>query len=109
MRLSPQLTSRAGVDERPLIAVIFAEVVGPSEQIRAGQAMMLMIQAQLDCIASCPLSQSVDLLSLRSKLWGFMNWTGFPQMMLRLGRRSSAPPAPLTKRRPITEELTVTS
>ncbi|MCW2497620.1 hypothetical protein, partial [Jatrophihabitans sp.] len=103
-----QLTS-AGADERPLIAVIFTEADGPREQVRAGQAMMrLMIQAELDGIATCPLSQSVDLLSFRSELRALMGWTGFPQMMLRLGYKPTTVPAPLTKRRPIAEVLTVT-
>ena len=97
-----------GVDEHPQIAVIFTETDGPLEQLRAGRAMMrLMVQAELEGIASCPLSQSVDLLAFRTRLRTLMGWTGYPQMMLRLGERPAEPPAPLTPRRPVSEVLTV--
>lgn len=99
-----------GIDERPLIAVIFTEGDDERERLRAGQAMMrLMIQAELDGIASCPLSQSVDLVSFRSQLQTLMGWTAHPQMMLRLGQKPSGVPAPLTSRRPVDEVLTMIS
>lgn len=96
------------VDERPLIAVIFTDSDGELERLRAGQAMMrLMVQAELDGIASCPLSQSVDLLAFRSRLRVLMSWTGHPQMMLRLGQKPLAAAAPLTSRRPVADVLTI--
>lgn len=96
------------IDERPLIAVIFTESDDELQRLRAGQAMMrLMIRAELDGIASCPLSQSVDLLSFRSQLRTLMSWTGHPQMMLRLGQKPTDPPAPLTPRRSVDEVLTI--
>jgi nitroreductase len=98
----------AGTDERPLIAVILTEGDGELERLQAGQAMMrLMIQAELDGIASCPLSQSVDLLSFRSQLRTLMAWTGHPQMMLRLGQKPVDDPAPMTPRRPVGDVLTI--
>jgi nitroreductase len=99
----------AGTDERPLIGVIFTENDSSLEQLRAGQAMMrLMIQAELDGIASCPLSQSVDLLYFRSELQALMSWVGHPQMMLRLGHKPESAPAPLTARRRVSDVLTIT-
>jgi nitroreductase len=99
-----------GTDERPVIGVIFTDNDSPLEQLRAGQAMMrLMIQAELGGIASCPLSQSVDLLYFRSELQALMSWVGHPQMMLRLGQKPDAAPAPLTARRPVNDVLTITS
>ncbi len=99
-----------GIDERPLIAVIFTEGDDELERLRAGQAMMrLMIQAELAGIASCPLSQSVDLLSFRSQLRVLMSWTGHPQMMLRLGQKPTDAPAPLTPRREVQDVLTITA
>jgi nitroreductase len=96
------------VDERPLIAVIFTDVDSELERLRAGQAMMrLMVQAELDGIASCPLSQSVDLLAFRTRLRTLMSWPGHPQMMLRLGQRPAAPAAPLTSRRSVGDVLTI--
>ncbi len=94
------------MDERPLIGVIFTDIDSERERLRAGQAMMrLMVQAELDGIASCPLSQSVDLLAFRSRLRMLMSWTGHPQMMLRLGQKPEATPAPLTARRPVSDVL----
>lgn len=96
------------IDERPLIAVIFTDNDSELDRLRAGQAMMrLMVQAELNGLASCPLSQSVDLLAFRSRLRMLMSWTGHPQMMLRLGRRPTGAAAPLTPRRPVGDALTI--
>ncbi|MGI8879386.1 MAG: Acg family FMN-binding oxidoreductase [Jatrophihabitans sp.] len=98
-----------GIDERPLIAIIFTVSDNHLERLRAGQAMMrLMIQAELDGIASCPLSQSVDLLSFRTQLQTLMSWDGHPQMMLRLGQKPPGNRPPLTPRRSVSEVLTIT-
>lgn len=95
------------VDERPLIAVILSESDTPAHQLRAGEAMMgLMLRAQLLGVASCPLSQAVDLLAFRSRLQTVMGWQGHPQMMLRLGFPTpTAAPAVPTPRRPIESVL----
>ncbi|WP_375503487.1 Acg family FMN-binding oxidoreductase [uncultured Jatrophihabitans sp.] len=99
----------AGADEKPLIAVIFTDTDTSADRLNAGRAMMrLMIQAELDGIASCPLSQSVDLLAFRTRLRTLMSWNGHPQMMLRLGHRPAGHPAPLTARRPVDDVLTMT-
>ena len=99
-----------GTDERPLIGVIFTESDSSLERLRAGQSMMrLMIQAELDGIASCPLSQSVDLLFFRTQLRTLMSWIGYPQMMLRLGQKPDSAAAPLTARREVADVLTITS
>jgi nitroreductase len=98
----------SGIDEKPLMAVILTRDDNARERLRAGQAMMrLMIQAELDGIASCPLSQAVDLLSFRTELRSLMSWVGHPQIMLRLGQRPAGQPAPLTLRRPIGEVLAI--
>ena len=102
-----QLISTPGVDERPLIAVIFTDADRAIDRLDAGRAMMrLMIQAEREGLATCPLSQSVDLLVFRTRLQTLMSWTGHPQMMLRLGERPAGEPAPLTARRPVSEVLT---
>ncbi|MEO8749693.1 MAG: nitroreductase family protein [Allobranchiibius sp.] len=99
----------AGIDEHPLITVILTDTDNNLERLRAGQAMMrLMIAAELDGLASCPLSQSVDLLSFRTQLRAQMSWSGHPQMMLRLGQKPTGTPAPLTARRPVADVLTIT-
>lgn len=83
------------VDEQPLIAVVFTDSDSPRDHLRTGQSMMrLMIEAELLGLASCPLSQAVDLAAFRTRVQGLMGWIGYPQMMLRLGH-SSAPLAEL--------------
>ena len=99
----------AGVDERPLIAVVFTDNDRDADRVDAGRGMMrLMIQAELEGVASCPLSQSVDLLAFRTRLQTLMSWTGHPQMMLRLGQRPAGHAAPLTARRPVSDVLSMT-
>lgn len=99
---------QTGADERPLIAVIFTNADNDRERLRAGQSMMrLMVVAELEGLASCPLSQSVDLLAFRSQLRTVMSWRRYPQMMLRLGQRPASDPPPLTSRRPVGDVLTV--
>jgi nitroreductase len=97
-----------GIDEHPLIAVILTEGDSPLERLRAGGSMMrLMIQAELDGLASCALSQAVDLLFFRSQLRTVMSWTGYPQMMVRVGQRPESAAAPLTARRLVDDVLTI--
>ena len=96
----------AGVDEQPLLAVLFTDLDRATDRLTAGRAMMrLMIQAELEDVATCPLSQSVDLLAFRTRLRTLMSWTGHPQMMLRLGPRPAGDAAPLTRRRPVDDVL----
>jgi nitroreductase len=74
------------VDEKPLIAVIFADGDLPMNQLVAGRAMMrLMLAADLLGLATCPLSQAVDLAAFRARVQQAMGWVGHPQMMLRVG------------------------
>jgi nitroreductase len=95
------------VDERPLLAVILSGSDSPAHQLMAGESMMrLMIEAQLLGIASCPLSQAVDLLAFRSRLQTVMNWQGYPQMMLRLGYPATSGSSTVaTPRRPVSSVL----
>jgi nitroreductase len=98
----------AGIDEQPLLAVIFTRSDTASARLEAGEAMIrLMIDAELAGLASCPLSQAVDLLAFRVRLKTLMDWTDYPQMILRLGRPPVDPPAPLTRRRAVADILTV--
>jgi hypothetical protein len=97
-----------GSDERPLIGVILTDGDSPSERLRAGGSMMrLMIQAELDGLATCALSQAVDLLFFRSQLRTVMSWIGYPQMMVRVGQKPDSAAAPLTARRPVNDVVTI--
>ena len=96
------------VDENPLLAVVLTNTSGPDAQIRAGEAMMrLMIEAELRGLATCPLSQAVDLLAFRARLRAVMGWPDYPQMMLRLGVPPAGHPPTATPRRPVTEVLRI--
>ena len=103
-----QLIAR-DVDERPLIGVVFTDSDMPIDQLRSGGGMMrLMIEAELLGLADCPLSQAVDLTAFRGRLQGLMNWTGYPQMMLRIGRPAeTAQTAPRTPRRATSDVLEI--
>jgi hypothetical protein len=87
------------IDERPLIGVVLTDSDMPIDQLRSGGGMMrLMIEAELLGLATCPLGLAVDLTAFRGRLQGLMDWTGYPQMMLRIGRppdtAQTAPRAP---------------
>jgi nitroreductase len=94
------------VDEHPLLAVVLTTQFGPRGHLQGGEAMMrLMVEAERLGLATCPLSQAVDLLAFRSRLRTVMGWADYPQMLLRLGiAPSTAPPLP-TPRRPVTDVL----
>jgi nitroreductase len=100
---------QADVDERPLIAILLTESDTPLEQLAAGEAMMrLMLQAELAGLASCPLSQAVDLLAFRSRVQTLMGWTAYPQMMFRLGYPPrDQPVGARSPRRPVADQLDI--
>ncbi|MEO6886132.1 MAG: nitroreductase family protein [Jatrophihabitantaceae bacterium] len=94
--LSGREQIQADVDEHPLIAVLLTDSDADGEQLAAGEAMMrLMLQADSAGLASCALSQAVDLLAFRARVQTVMGWGAYPQMMLRLGY----PPSPVMDRR----------
>lgn len=100
---------QADVDERPLIAVLLTDSDTPREQLAAGESMMrLMLQAERTGLASCPLSQAVDLLAFRARVQTLMGWTSYPQMMLRIGYPPAGlPPPGRSPRRPVVDQLDV--
>ncbi len=94
----------AGVDEKPLLAVVLTDGDQPADEVAAGEVMLrLMLEAELAGLSCCPLSQAVDMPVFRRRLKTLMGWPSYPQMMLRLGSRPSGTPAPLTRRRPLAE------
>jgi nitroreductase len=95
------------VDEHPLLAVVFTSSSGRRGHLQGGEAMMrLMLEAELLGLATCPLSQAVDLLEFRARLQAVMGWPDYPQMMLKLGV-APAGKAPRTPRRPVADVLRV--
>src|SRR5438477_6893671 len=88
------------VDEHPLLAVVLTTQFGPRGHLQGGEAMMrLMVGAERLGLATCPLSQAVDLLAFRARLRTVMGWADYPQMLLRLGIAPSTEAPPLTPRR----------
>jgi nitroreductase len=95
------------VDEKPLIAVVLTSSDTQDEQLAAGEAMMrVMLRAELDGLATCPLSQAVDLVAFRTRLQGLMGWVGYPQMMMRVGYPGQGATS-TTPRRPVAAVLDV--
>ena len=107
--VSGRLLIERDIDERPLIGVMFTDSDMPIDQLRSGGGMMrLMIEAELLRLTTCPLSQAVDLTAFRGRLQGLMGWTGYPQMMLRIGHPSeTSQAAPRTPRRATHDVLQV--
>jgi nitroreductase len=96
-----------GIDEKPLLALIFTTADQPVDRLQAGEATMrVMLEAERRGISSCALSQALDMPALRSRLKMLMSWPDYPQMMLRLGSRPAGEAAPLTYRRPLDDILT---
>jgi nitroreductase len=107
--VSGQVLIAQDVDEHPLIAVLLSDSDSVAEQLEAGEAMMrLMLRAAAAGLATCPLSQAVDLVALRTRIRTLMGWTGHPEMMLRVGYPAQdAAPLPRTPRRPVSDVLQV--
>jgi nitroreductase len=105
--LSGREQIQADVDEHPLIAVLLSESDSPREQLAAGESMMrLMLAAERNGLATCPLSQAVDLLAFRARVQSLMGWLAYPQMMLRIGYPVPGRPAPgRSPRRPVADQL----
>jgi nitroreductase len=94
------------MDEKPLLAVILTDGNTPGDQLAAGEALMrLMLEAAALGLATCPLSQAVDMPVFRSRLKTLMGWATYPQMMVRIGNRPAGRAAPLTLRRPLADVL----
>ncbi len=107
--LSGRQQIEADVDERPLIGVLLTDSDTPGEQLAAGEAMMrLMLRAEVAGLASCALSQAVDLLAFRARVQTLMGWGAYPQMMLRIGYASPDLVARArSPRRPVMDQLDV--
>jgi nitroreductase len=76
-------------------------------QLRAGEAMSaVLLQATQLGLATCPLSQPLEVFSARRVLQDqVLGGTLIPQLVLRIGFAPDAPPLPATPRRPIRDIL----
>jgi hypothetical protein len=89
------------VEEHPVVAVLHTPTDHPHDWLRGGQALMRMLLAATDAgyVASY-LNQPLELPSLRQHLRDELRLTGWPQLVLRLGRPSGPLPPPTPRREP---------
>jgi nitroreductase len=91
-----------GVDDRPLVAVVLTDSDDVEHRLRAGEALLeLLLLAERAGLASCPLSQPVDLPAGRARLRTLLSWEQYPQMLVRIGVPLAGSRPPLTPRRPV--------
>jgi nitroreductase len=97
----------AGEPDGALLAVIGTASDDTLSQLRAGEALSaVLLQANLLGLASCPLSQVLEVDDTRRVLRDdVLDGAIAPQLVLRLGFPSSAAPLPATPRRPISEVI----
>ncbi len=98
----------AGVDERPLWALLYTTEDTPAAQLRSGEAMSaLLLTATARGLAAGIQSQPVEVPGVRAQLEGrLLDALGHAQVLARLGRPDpAAPDLPATPRRPTDEVL----
>jgi len=97
----------AGEPDGALLAVIGTASDDTLSQLRAGEALSaVLLHANLLGLASCPLSQVLEVDDTRRVLRDdVLDGAIAPQLVLRLGFPSSGAPLPATPRRPIAEVI----
>jgi nitroreductase len=108
-RFAPGRIQQEASDEPDgaLLAVIGTASDDTLSQLRAGEALSaVLLQATLLGLASCPLSQVLEVDDTRRVLRDdVLDGAIAPQIVLRLGFPSASAPLPATPRRPIAEIL----
>jgi nitroreductase len=107
-RFTPgRIQEPAGEPDGAVLAVIGTASDDPLSQLRAGEALSaVLLQATLLGLASCPLSQVLEVGDTRRALRDdVLDGAIAPQIVLRLGFPSASAPLPATPRRPIAEIL----
>ena len=97
----------SGEPDGALLAVIGTASDDTMSQLRAGEALSaVLLQATLLGLATCPLSQVLEVDDTRRVLRDdVLDGAMAPQLVLRLGFAPSGPALPATPRRPVTEFL----
>lgn len=108
-RFTPGRIKQEASDEPDgaLLAVIGTASDDTLSQLRAGEALSaVLLQATLFGLATCPLSQVLEVADTRRVLRDdVLDGAIAPQLVLRLGFSSAPAPLPATPRRPIAEIL----
>jgi hypothetical protein len=93
------LPDHLGYEREPLLGVLCAAGDWPADQVRAGQALQRVLLTATDLgLAASLFSQPIEVLAVREQLRRVVRRGGDPQMFMRFGYATSAPP---TNRRPI--------
>jgi nitroreductase len=97
----------SGEPDGALLAVIGTASDDTMSQLRAGEALSaVLLQATLLGLATCPLSQVLEVGDTRRVLRDdVLDGAMAPQLVLRLGFAPSGPTLPATPRRPVTAFL----
>jgi nitroreductase len=104
----PRLAQPAGATEEQdetVLAVISTASDDPMSQLRAGEATSAaLLTATTVGLASCPLSEPLEIADAREIVRTHVTEDSFPQMVLRFGWAPvNADPLPATPRRPLDE------
>jgi len=93
------------LEQHPVVTVLHTPADRPDDWLRAGQALMrLLLAAAAEGYAASYLNQPLELPGLRQQLRDELRLSGWPQLILRLGRPAGPLPPP-TPRRPAGELL----
>lgn len=100
-----QPSGAAGEDDETVLAVISTASDDPMSRLRAGEATSaVLLSATSDGLASCPLTEPLEVAGTRKFVRTHVTGDRFPQMVLRLGWAPvNADPLPATPRRPLEE------
>ncbi|HXF96033.1 MAG TPA: hypothetical protein VNI61_08000 [Gemmatimonadales bacterium] len=87
----------------PVLAILGTAGDRPRDWLAAGQALeRILLRARVDGAAASFLNQPIEVPALRLEVQVLSGYTGYPQMILRLGYDGEAKPTP---RRPLAEVL----
>ncbi len=89
------------LEPHPLVAVLHTPGDRPDDWLRGGQALMrVLLAAAADGYAASYLNQPLELPGLRQQLRDELRLSGWPQLILRLGRPAGVLPPQAPRRRP---------
>jgi hypothetical protein len=98
-----ELPAHRDYERDPLLAVLSVAGDWPADQIQAGQALQRVLLTATDLgLAASMFSQPIEVAGVREQLRRAVGRQAPPQMLLRFGYATSAPPSP---RRPAAEVI----
>ena len=87
------------LEQHPVVTVLHTPADRPDDWLRGGQALMrLLLSAAAEGYVASYLNQPLELPGLRQQLRDELRLTGWPQLILRLGRPAGPPPPPAPRR-----------